>query len=103
MGIHVRSELFVGAAYRDINCESWILDNECPEDMDESVFDDMPYIERISPSYDAPSASCYYGVTVTCDEIMAPGGIQMVNDLITQMNDLLKTTKCKLMHSANVT
>jgi hypothetical protein len=102
MGIYTRSKLFVGACRSDIHCEDYILDNEIPEDMTEEDFEDIPYIDRISPYYDADSQDCYYGITVSCDEIMNPGGVEMVQQLIAELNALFKTTKCKLMHSSHV-
>jgi hypothetical protein len=102
MGIHTSSKLFVGAARSDIKCDSDILNNAIPEGMTEEEADELPYIDRISPYYDADSQDCYYGITVSCDEIMNPGGVEMVQQLIAELNALFKTTKCKLMHSSHV-
>jgi hypothetical protein len=103
MGISIRSILFVGARSTDIHCSREVLDNEIPEGMTEEEAEDLPYIERISPYYDADSRDCYYGIEVTCNEITEPGGLEMVDQLIVQLNELFKTSKCKLMHSPYVT
>jgi hypothetical protein len=86
MGIHTSSKLFVGAARSDIKCDSDILNNAIPEGMTEEEADELPYIDRISPYYDADSQDCYYGITVSCDEIMNPGGVEMVQDYQMQVD-----------------
>jgi hypothetical protein len=92
MGIDSESSLFVGAYHKDINCSQELLDELCDEG----------YLFRVSPYYDAPNNHCYYGITVSCDEIMAEGGIDKIRGYITEMNLRFGTTVCELMHSPHI-
>ena len=92
MSINTSSKLFVGAHHDDVNL------NE--DELDLLVWNEDVYF--ISPYYASQFENGYFGREVTCEFVMADGGVEKVKEMIKEMNELFKTDKCDLIHSPDV-
>jgi hypothetical protein len=91
MSIYTDSKLFVGVWFEDLGI------NE--EELDELLNGE---IESFSPFYDSATKYRAFGVEVDVNSVMTDKGRERINQLIAEMNTLLKTNKCKLDHTPDV-